>query len=82
MNRNNSFMGFHLAHVISPALTIYAYELVSIAPMVLTRYRTSVLRALEQNLQIEVQGGDNDICLVSPSIYLNLEGNGEVITHD
>jgi hypothetical protein len=59
---------------------MYVYELVSIAPMVLTRYRTSLLRALEQNLQIEVEGGDDDICPVSPSTYLNLEGNGEVIT--
>ena len=61
---------------------MYAYELVSAAPMVLTRYRTSVLRALEQNLHIEVQGGDDDICPVSPSTYLNLEGNGEIITHE
>ena len=61
---------------------MYAYELVSAAPMVLMRYRTLVLRAPEQNLQIEVQGGDDDICLVSASTFLNLEGNGELITHD
>ena len=61
---------------------MYAYELVSAAPMVLMRYRTLVLRAPEQNLQIEVQGGDDDICPVSPSTFLNLEGNEEVITHD
>ena len=61
---------------------MYAYELVSTTPMVLMRYRTLVLRAPEQNLQIEVQGGDDDICLVSASTFLNLEGNEEVITHD
>ena len=48
----------------------------------MTQYRTSVLWAPKQNLQIEVLGGDDEICPVSPSTYLNLEGNGEVITHD
>ena len=61
---------------------MYAYELVFAAPMALTWYRTSVLQAPEQNLQIEVQGGDDDICRVSPLTYLNLKGNGEAITHN